>query len=107
MPWNLSERRFSVVLGDEKTGCGRTCKHRFFVASRRLWFPNFFAKRGCNNRFSQQPNHQRQKAESIMATKNFEVQQLFKAYRSGVITEDFFSQQMDELVGAGDEHAAV
>jgi quercetin dioxygenase-like cupin family protein len=43
-----------------------------------------------------------------MATKNFEVQQLFKAYRSGVITQEFFEQQMDELVGSnGNEHAAV
>jgi quercetin dioxygenase-like cupin family protein len=43
-----------------------------------------------------------------MATKNFEVQQLFKAYRSGVITQEFFQQQMDELVGSnGNEHAAV
>jgi quercetin dioxygenase-like cupin family protein len=42
-----------------------------------------------------------------MATKNFEVQQLFKAYRKGVISQEFVAQQMDELVGGGDAHAAV
>ena len=47
---------------------------------------------------------QGQNAEGIMATKNFEVQQLFKAYRAGVISEDFFVQQMDELVANGDGH---
>ncbi|HZP46495.1 MAG TPA: hypothetical protein VFB15_12675 [Candidatus Binataceae bacterium] len=35
-----------------------------------------------------------------MATKDFEVQQLFKAYRSGLISEALFAQQMDELCGA-------
>ena len=34
-----------------------------------------------------------------MATKNFEVQQLFKALRAGVISQDFFTTQMDELMG--------
>ncbi len=42
-----------------------------------------------------------------MATKDFEVQQLFKAYRKGVISEQLFAQQMDELVSAGDGHEAV
>jgi mannose-6-phosphate isomerase-like protein (cupin superfamily) len=43
-----------------------------------------------------------------MANKNFEVKQLFKAYRSGVISEDFLAQQLDELGGNGDAmHAAV
>ena len=42
-----------------------------------------------------------------MATKNFEVQQLFKAYRAGVISEDFFQQQMDELVSSNGAHEAV
>ncbi len=42
-----------------------------------------------------------------MATKNFEVQQLFKAYRAGVISEDFFQQQMDELVSSNGTHEAV
>lgn len=42
-----------------------------------------------------------------MATKNFEVQQLFSAYRKGLITEEFLSQQIDELGGAGDDHDAV
>jgi len=42
-----------------------------------------------------------------MATRNFEVKQLFKAYRSGVISQEFFAQQMDELAGAGDAHDAV
>jgi len=42
-----------------------------------------------------------------MATKNFEVQQLFKAYRAGVISEDFFQQQMDELVSSNGAHETV
>lgn len=42
-----------------------------------------------------------------MSNKNFEVQQLFKAYRNGVISEDFLARQMDELVANGDGHAAV
>jgi len=44
-----------------------------------------------------------------MANKNFEVQQLFKAYRSGVITEDFLSEQLDGLIdGKGNgAHNAV
>ena len=42
-----------------------------------------------------------------MANKNFEVQQLFKAYRSGVISEELFAQEMDELVADGNGHAAV
>src|SRR5271166_4158344 len=37
----------------------------------------------------------------IMENKNFEVKQLFKAYRSGLITQELLAQQMDELVGAG------
>ncbi len=42
-----------------------------------------------------------------MATKDFEVQQLFKAYRKGLISQELFARQMDELVAAGDEHDAV
>ncbi|MDO8432341.1 MAG: cupin domain-containing protein [Candidatus Binatus sp.] len=42
-----------------------------------------------------------------MATKDFEVQQLFRAYRNGVISQELFARQMDELVGAGDGHDAV
>ncbi|HKV54621.1 MAG TPA: cupin domain-containing protein [Candidatus Binataceae bacterium] len=33
-----------------------------------------------------------------MATKDFEVQQLLKAYRKGLITDQLFEQQMNELV---------
>jgi hypothetical protein len=33
-----------------------------------------------------------------MANKDFEVQQLLKAYRKGVISEELFAQQMDRLV---------
>ncbi len=32
-----------------------------------------------------------------MASKDFEVQQLFKAYRTGFISEELFLEQMDEL----------
>ena len=42
-----------------------------------------------------------------MATKDFEVQQLLKAYRKGVISEELFARQMDELGTGGDEHDAV
>ncbi len=36
-----------------------------------------------------------------MPNRDFEVQQLLKAYRSGLISEALFEQQMDELVAAG------
>jgi len=42
-----------------------------------------------------------------MATKDFEVHQLFKAYRKGVISQELFARQMDELVAAGNEHGLV
>ncbi len=32
-----------------------------------------------------------------MASKEFEVQQLLKAYRKGIISEDLFARQMTEL----------
>jgi predicted enzyme related to lactoylglutathione lyase len=35
-----------------------------------------------------------------MATKNFEVQQLFKVYRKGLISEELFLEEMDELCAA-------
>jgi quercetin dioxygenase-like cupin family protein len=41
-----------------------------------------------------------------MATKDFEVRQLLKAYRQGIISEELFSQQIDELVGSREEVAA-
>jgi quercetin dioxygenase-like cupin family protein len=37
-----------------------------------------------------------------MATRDFEVQQLFKAFRSGVISEELFAKQMDEFIGTAD-----
>jgi quercetin dioxygenase-like cupin family protein len=42
--------------------------------------------------------------ENDMATKDFEVQQLLKAYRKGLISDDLFEKQMNDLVdgGAGD-----
>ena len=42
-----------------------------------------------------------------MATKDFEVQQLLKAYREGMISEELFARQMDELGAGGDGHDAV
>ncbi|MGH8014211.1 MAG: cupin domain-containing protein [Blastocatellia bacterium] len=36
-----------------------------------------------------------------MPNKDFEVQQLLKAYRNGVISEELFAQQMDQLVESG------
>ena len=42
-----------------------------------------------------------------MATRDFEVQQLFKAYPKGVISEELLTQQMDELVNASGGHDAV
>jgi quercetin dioxygenase-like cupin family protein len=42
-----------------------------------------------------------------MARRDFEVQQLFRAYHNGVISREFFTQQMDELVNASGEHDAV
>ncbi len=42
-----------------------------------------------------------------MATKDFEVQQLIKAYRKGVISEELFARQMDELGAGGEGHDAV
>ena len=40
-----------------------------------------------------------------MATKDFEVQQLFKAYRKGIITEQLFQQQMNALTDGGEDGA--
>lgn len=46
-----------------------------------------------------------------MANNDFEVQQLFRAYRKGLISEELFATQMDELIGSADgsskEQAAV
>jgi quercetin dioxygenase-like cupin family protein len=43
-----------------------------------------------------------------MATKDFEVQQLFRAYRNGVISQELFTRQMDELAAInGNGHEAV
>ena len=36
-----------------------------------------------------------------MASKDFEVRQLFKAYRSGLISEELFTRQMDDMCKAG------
>jgi quercetin dioxygenase-like cupin family protein len=36
-----------------------------------------------------------------MANKDFEVRQLLKAYRKGIISEELFAEQMDQLVGGG------
>ena len=40
-----------------------------------------------------------------MANKDFEVQQLLKAYRKGVISEELFARQMDQLVEGMDGSA--
>jgi hypothetical protein len=41
-----------------------------------------------------------------MASKNFEVQQLFKVYRKGLISEELFLEEMDELCATGNgQHA--
>lgn len=45
-----------------------------------------------------------------MASKDFEVKQLLKAYRSGLISEELLAKQIDELAmsnGASGEHAAI
>ncbi len=42
-----------------------------------------------------------------MASKDYEVQQLFRAYRSGVISENLLAQQIDELCAGGNGHAAA
>jgi mannose-6-phosphate isomerase-like protein (cupin superfamily) len=42
-----------------------------------------------------------------MASKDLEVQQLFRAYHNGVISQELFTQQIDELVNAGGRHDAV
>jgi hypothetical protein len=39
-----------------------------------------------------------------MASKEFEVRQLLKAYRKGIISEDLFSKQMAEIETAGNGH---
>jgi len=41
-----------------------------------------------------------------MATKDFEVQQILRAYRRGLISEELFGQQMAEL-GAAEKPAGV
>src|SRR5437870_13726283 len=40
-----------------------------------------------------------------MANKDFEVQQLLKAYRKGIISEELFARQMDQLVDGMDGSA--
>jgi quercetin dioxygenase-like cupin family protein len=57
--------------------------------------------------FTHQPKHQHPNAEVTMATRDFEVQQLFNAYRKGVISQEFFAQQMNELVATVDGHDVV
>jgi quercetin dioxygenase-like cupin family protein len=42
-----------------------------------------------------------------MANKDFEVKQLFKAYRNGVISQELFARQMDELIATKDAHGEV
>lgn len=42
-----------------------------------------------------------------MASKDYEVQQIFRAYRSGIISEQLLSQQIDELCAGGNGHAAA
>ena len=42
-----------------------------------------------------------------MASKNFEVQQLFKVYRKGLISEELFLEEMDELCAAGNGQRAT
>jgi hypothetical protein len=42
-----------------------------------------------------------------MAGKDYEVRQLLRAYRSGVISEEFLSQQVDELCAAGNGNGAA
>jgi quercetin dioxygenase-like cupin family protein len=42
-----------------------------------------------------------------MATKDFEVKQLLRAYRKGLISEDLFAQQMTELGATGDSGDSV
>src|SRR5208282_3723302 len=42
-----------------------------------------------------------------MASKEFEVQQLLKAYRKGIISEELFAEQMTKLGGTGNGHGAA
>ncbi len=42
-----------------------------------------------------------------MAGKDYEVRQLLRAYRGGIISEQLLSQQIDELCGVGNGHAAA
>jgi predicted enzyme related to lactoylglutathione lyase len=41
-----------------------------------------------------------------MASRDFEVQQVLKAYRNGLISEELLAQQMDEMCGASNGHVA-
>jgi quercetin dioxygenase-like cupin family protein len=42
-----------------------------------------------------------------MANRNFEVQQLFKAYRTGLISEEFLAKEIDKLIGGAEAHEVV
>ena len=42
-----------------------------------------------------------------MASKDLEVQQLLKGYRKGLISEELFAQQMDELCNARNGQSAA
>jgi quercetin dioxygenase-like cupin family protein len=70
-------------------------------------FRCFLLKVEIRTGFSQQLTTKGQNTETNMPTKDFEVHQLFKAYRKGVISQELFARQMDELVAAGDEHGTV
>ena len=39
-----------------------------------------------------------------MSTRDFEVRQVLKAYRNGIISEELFAQEMDRLCGPGNEN---
>jgi hypothetical protein len=41
-----------------------------------------------------------------MTSKDFEVHQLLKAYRKGLVSEEFFTQQMDEMCASPNGQSA-
>jgi len=85
------------------------CAATPFRASSSLWFRCFFAKVEIRIRtgFSQQLTTKVRTWRPLCRPKILRCHQLFKAYRTGVISQEIFARQMDELVAAGDEHSTV
>src|SRR5258708_10702639 len=69
-------------------------------------FSEFLLKAGVRA-IARQPNHNSKGRRRPMPNKDFEVQQLLRAYRKGVISEELFAQHMNEIVESKDGMGAA